>query len=282
ERTLINTAMERLAALGRLRSCGQLVFIVAISVGLAAGQEIGSSVVGTEFDFIIDEDESVYAGIRFVDRALAEMPDKRDDAELMQQAYEFEAGFRDGSRIRIFVDADFNTTDAAEAEAKRYCGPLGRLPSVLRKGVARLVVHRGGKDTTAFSDEGLIVVYSENATVRISNHDLEETIFHESVHAAWDKGHAASEGWKRAQHADGNFATLYAKRNPRREDLAETALFAYTLTHHPTRLPNELSKTLRRRIPHRIAYVAELIPAGKPIMDLPQEKPDIEAAPSKR
>ncbi|MFN3193749.1 MAG: hypothetical protein ACE361_24765 [Aureliella sp.] len=232
----------------------------------SAAQEIASSVVGTEIDFITVRDESVFEGLGFVGHGSAEMPDKRGDSELMQEAYEFKACFRDGSRIRIFVDADFDGQRAAESEARRYVGPLGRLPSVLRKGVSRLVVHRGGKDTTAFSDEGLIVVYSENASVRIRNHDLEETIFHESVHAAWDKKYAASEDWKRAQQSDGRFATLYAKSYPAREDLAETALFAFTLIHHPDRLPDSLREQLLETVPYRIEFVARLIPAEKPVM----------------
>ena len=98
-------------------------------------------------------------------------------------------------------------------------------------------MHGGDTDATAFSDRGLIVVYAANATRRISTHDLEETIFHESVHATWDAAHADSAGWRAAQEADGGFVTDYARKNPDGEDLAESALFAYTLAHHPERIP---------------------------------------------
>jgi len=88
----------------------------------------------------------------------------------------------------------------------------------------RLVVRKGGENVTAFSDVGLMVVYSDNATTRIKTHDLEETIFHKSVHAAWDKTHAATKGWIDAQKKDGGFVTEYASKNPKQEDLAESAL----------------------------------------------------------
>ena len=118
---------------------------------------------------------------------------------------------------------------------------------------------------TAFSDVGLIVLYSDNATKRIGTHDLEETVFHESVHAAWDKTHATSAEWKDAQKKDGGFVTDYARKNPKGEDLAESALFAYTLIHHPNRIPKEEAAKIARAIPNRIAFVEKLLPKDKPL-----------------
>ena len=128
-----------------------------------------------------------------------------------------------------------------------------------------MVVHKGGEDVTAFSDVGLIVLYSDNATKRIGTHDLEETVFHESVHAAWDKPHAMSAEWKDAQRKDGRFVTDYARKNPKGEDLAESALFAYTLIHHPNRIPKEEAAKIARAIPNRIAFVEKLLPKDKPL-----------------
>lgn len=194
------------------------------------------------------------------------MPDKRDEnALLRQQAFVFEASFNDNTRLNIYIDADFENQESAMREAKRYVHRIGKLPTSLRKGLRRFVVHKGGKDTTAFADKGLIIVYSENATKRISTHDLEETIFHESVHASWDPTHASSERWVRAQAADGTFATLYGKKKPQREDLAESAIFAYTLLHHPERIPHADALKLKKAIPNRIRYIAELLPPNKPI-----------------
>jgi len=129
----------------------------------------------------------------------------------------------------------------------------------------RLVVHRGGEDATAFSDVGLIVVYSDNATKRIGTHDLEETIFHESVHAAWDKAHRSSAAWRDAQKNDGRFVTDYGRKNPDNEDLAESALFAFALIHHPERIPKKEAEKIRKAIPARIAFVETLLPPGKPL-----------------
>ena len=241
------------------------VWLVLSPVSLLA-QDYRNSIASTEFDYITDSDPSTFQRIDFRGIENAEMPDDRPgDRELRQRAYVFVSRFSDGTSVQIAIDNAFQTQKAAEKEAMRYVHRLGKLPTTLRKGVSRLVVHQGGKNSTAFSDIGLIVVYSDNATKRISNHDLEETIFHESVHAAWDKQYASSEGWRRAQAQDGRFVTIYANENPGREDLAETALFAYTLTHHPERIPAADAKKILKAIPARIRFVANLIPPDKPI-----------------
>jgi hypothetical protein len=234
-------------------------------------QEYRSSVVGTDFDFITDSDPNTFEQLEYTGLELAEMPDKTSSAPLRQQAFVFVSTFSDGTHIKIFIDADYETEAAAREEAIRYTPRLGRLPTALREGVERLVVHRGGEDATAFSDRGLIVIYSDNATKRISTHDLEETIFHESVHAAWDERHAHSDAWREAQRSDGAFITRYAKDNPDGEDLAESALFAYTLLHHPERIPEPDAARLRVAIPARIAFVAALIPPGEPVIHSAQQ-----------
>lgn len=253
----------------------KVAFCVAVLIGAvshAKAQEYKNSVASVDFDYIHENDPSAFEELVFVEKRDSEMPDKRPGKnQLIHPAFVFDSSYSDGTRVRIFLDVAFKTKEAAEKEAKRYVPRLGKLPTSLRSGVNRLIVHRGGKDTTAFSDVGLIVVYSENATKRISTNDLEETIFHESVHASWDKKHATSEGWRRAQAQDAAFVTTYAKRNPKGEDLAESALFAYALLHHPGRIPTADAKKIKKAIPARIRFVADLLPPGKPIF-YPVEK----------
>ena len=225
-----------------------------------------SSVVGTDFDFITASDPDTFVRLEDMGQGQAEMPDKVDrTAPPLREAFLFVAHFNDGTRVRLVIDADFKTQDKAREEALRYTPRLGRLPTALRRGVQRLVIHKGGANVTAFSDAGLIILYSDNATKRISTHDLEETIFHESVHAAWDKAHAKSAAWQEAQKKDGGYITDYARKNPQGEDLAESALFAYTLLHHPDRIPREEAEKIARLIPNRIAFVEKLLPKGKPL-----------------
>lgn len=237
------------------------------------GAPYRSSVVGTDFDFITEADPDAFDRLEDKGQGSAEMPDKSDrSAALRQEAFLFVAHFNDGTHVQLVIDADFKTQDSARAEALRYTPRLGRLPTALRRGVERVVVHKGGENVTAFSDRGLIVLYSDNATKRIGTHDLEETVFHESVHAAWDKAHAKSAEWRQAQKKDGGFVTDYARKNPEGEDLAESALFAFTLLHHPERIPKEEAERIARIIPNRIAFVERLLPKGKPLHFSVEEK----------
>ena len=239
--------------------------VVAICNSSLVAQRYRSSVVGTDFDFITEADPSAFHCLEFKGRGAREMPDKRGPSELIQEAFIFVSYFKDGTSVDMAFSVDFESEEKARIEALRFVPRLGRLPTALRQGVKRLVVHKGGRDTTAFSDVGLIVMYSENATKRISTHDLEETIFHESVHAAWDKEHRNSKPWLDAQKKDGGFITNYAKRKPGGEDLAESALFAFTLIHHPERIPKAEADAIRKAIPNRIAFVKTLVPPGKPL-----------------
>ncbi len=241
-----------------------LLLLVALPASLSA-DEYPSSVVGTDFDFIRESDPSVFECLEYKGDGPREMPDKRGPSALVQEAFIFVAYYADGTSVDMALSRGFETSGRARKEALRYAPRLGRLPTSLRRGVKRLVVHTGGRNTTAFSDIGLIVVYADNATKRIGTHDLEETLFHESVHAAWDREHARSSAWRQAQEADGTFITRYARKNPKGEDLAESALFAYTLLHHPDRIPAADAERIRRAIPGRIAFVAKLLPPGEPI-----------------
>ncbi len=242
-----------------------LVLIVLLACRASIAQDYSTSIVGTDFDIITDNDPSSFVKLEYQGVRSAEMPDKTSAGELFRKAHILQASFGDKTTIDIAIDSQFETAEAAETEALRYAIRLGKLPRVLRSGVQRLVVHHGKEDTTAFSDQGLIVIYSANATKRIETNDLEETLFHESVHAAWDLKYAKSADWKRAQVADGTFATMYAKRKPELEDLAESTLLAFAVIHHVDRLPPKDAERIQRAIPARIQFIERLIPIDKPL-----------------
>jgi hypothetical protein len=109
--------------------------------------------------------------------------------------------------------------------------------------------------------------------VRIANNDLEETFFHESVHASIqvhgsddsltidDFSVLVDPAWIAAVNADGSagYITEYAEDNSGAgEDLAEHALFAWTIIFHPERLPEPDRTYIEFKISHRIAYFRSL------------------------
>ena len=116
------------------------------------------------------------------------------------------------------------------------------------------------------SGTGQIVAYAETTDNRLSYDHLEETLFHEAVHASWDAAHRLSRGWIAAQNSDGRFLTNYARNSPEREDLAETALFAFAILHYPDRFPPVDTSDTLAAVPNRIDYIRQLLPPGSPII----------------
>lgn len=215
-----------------------------------------SSVVGTDFDFITENDPSTFERLDYLGFQEFEMPDKRGEGEpLVQKAYVFKVSFSDGTAVDIAQDKDFGDRQAAERDAMRYAPRIGKLPRLYRQNIRHVVVHKGGADTTAFAeDKGhFFVLYSDNATRRIATHDLEETIFHEGTHASIQANYLNRSPWERAKSLDKAYVTDYASTEEQ-EDFAESALFAYALIRHPDRFPATEREKIQKQIPNRIEF----------------------------
>ena len=121
------------------------------------------------------------------------MPDKRNNKLFANDTFVFEARFDDDSQVGIWAHADFDTEAAAKTYATMAAERLGKLPRFIRTKLSHTVIHQG--DEVAFAEEGgrFFVLYSDNIETRVRNHDLEETIFHEAVHATLEKEHAKND-----------------------------------------------------------------------------------------
>ena len=217
---------------------------------------------GTVFDIIQTADPSTLRCLDAQGQAPRQIWDKRVDGEPVVDAYIFAARYTDGTAIEIAVNPEFSAADAL-TQAQRFAGPLGQLPTALRAGIGRFSVHAG--DEGFHAGTGQIVVYAGRADQRASYAHLEESLFHEAVHASWDAQHRLAPGWVAAQAADGRFLTGYGAENPDREDLAETALFAFAILHHPDRFPPADTADTVAAVPNRIAYIKALLPPGQPL-----------------
>lgn len=240
-------------------ACAGLVVALAGSEAMGAEPPFENSIVSTDFDFILDSDPDAQESFRYVKRARKEMPDKRTN-ELFADAYVFEMVYtgEDGGTktIEIWANTDFGSLKAATPYARHLARAIGQQPAFLRESLRHVVLHSG--DETAFAEEsgGFFVIYAENMDTRLANHDLQETVFHESAHVALEAAHATAEGWVAAQEADGGFITRYAERLPAKEDVPESAIFAWVVLNHPGRLPAEVEAVVREVMPNRLAYLA--------------------------
>lgn len=222
------------------------------------------STVDTVFDIIHASDPSAFSCLQYTGRGERQIWDKRVEDEPVVDAFLFVARYVDGTNIEIAINPEYENREKARAEALRFARPLGQLPTVLRQGVHRFSVHKGTEGFHAGT--GQVIVYAGTADERTAADHLEESLFHEAVHASFDEDHRLSDGWKKAQARDGRFLTVYAERSPEREDLAETALFAYAILFYPDRFPPVDTTNMRKAVPNRIEYIKRLLPPDQPIV----------------
>lgn len=213
-----------------------------------------NSIVSTDIDFITDSDLNAFTSIQYIGQDDKEMPDSRTDILFDTGTFVFEVSFSNGGIIEIWAHSDFGDALAAQEYADKLTSRLGKLPELMRNTISHVVLHKGDAGAFAESEGHFFVLYSNNMDVRISNNDLEETVFHESVHAALDFEYLQSNAWTQAQQNDNAFITEYAKDNATKEDMAESALFAYTMIKHPNRLSSEIETWVSVNIPNRYAF----------------------------
>ena len=247
--------------------------LMLIGIGVFAGGPMfarplfKNSVASTEIDFIHTDDPSVAFRMNEVGRERKEMPDKRsgdgDDALFLENVGVFELTYSDGTIVEVWASPQLESSAALYA---RHCADaMAKLPHALRSQLKHVVVHFGNESAFAEESGGFFVVYSENIEIRLANNDFEETVFHEAIHVALEAEHARSEGWLQAQKEDRAFITQYAEQQPKKEDLPEFALFAYTYFKHPERLPQRVQDELAQKMPNRLKYLQQVMATWGPI-----------------
>ena len=241
------------------KCCGWLVLAFGLTIEIVAAEPLfQNSVVSNDLEFIRSDDPSVFACFSYLGERTQEMPGHSSDELIANGVFSYRLDFTDGVSVQAWVHYDVVSEDAARDLVRLLGLQFGRIPTILRKEVRHVVIHAG--DGSAFAEDrgGFFVLYADNMAARIANHDLEETLFHESVHVALDLDHAAAPLWRDAQRADGEFITQYAERLPEREDLAESALFAYAMIKYEGRLPSTIEQSVKTLIPNRLAYIEPL------------------------
>ncbi len=238
----------------------RLIFCLLASPLIAGEKEplFENSVVSNDLEFIRSDDKSTFKKVKLTGRDRKEMPDKRNDNLFADGAAVYRVRFKDGVETEIWAHPDLDDDKELKELTTLISEGLGKLPRFMRAKLSHVILHEG--DEVAFGEEvgRFFVLYSDNIRKRVSTHDLEETIFHEACHATLEHVHARHPDWLAAQKKDGAFITKYAARLPLKEDLPESALFAYTVLKHPGRLPVEVEKAVRELMPNRLLYFEKL------------------------
>jgi len=241
-----------------------LLSFIVVASSLTAEPLFPNSVVSNDLEFIKTSDDSAFACLSYEGTTRSEMPDKRHDELFAAGTFTFVARYKDGTSVGLWAHSDFGNQKQALHSIEPVAQAVGKLPTIMRSKLDHVVIHKG--DETAFgeADGHFFVLYSDNIRTRIRNHDLEETVFHESVHATLDAKYLRSHTWRNAQRTDGAYVTHYAAQLPEKEDLAESALFAWAMLVHPGRLPRSIETQVRQIMPNRLAFFEDLF-LNKPL-----------------
>ncbi|NQZ01889.1 MAG: hypothetical protein HRT45_14595 [Bdellovibrionales bacterium] len=216
-----------------------------------------------EYLIIRDKDATAFTCLRARGVQKREIPRSScdDDSCLVTDAYIFDSHYSDGTEVELQVEKAKFTTTQARGFATKVAEALGRIPSVLRKGVREGKIQSGPGG--AYADVAKFFIATEYIDSRIEQKKLAHTMFHEAVHAVWEDSSLSlnqTSGWLSAQASDNCFVTSYAQRRPAREDMAETALLAFAVNYYPERLPQADLKALQDQVPGRLKFLSDLLP----------------------
>jgi hypothetical protein len=203
-------------------------------------------------DIITSADPTTFQTLTSKGQATRTMFDRRFGAFIQVQAHLFDATFSDGLATEVQVNPEFGDTEAARVEADKYAIVIGRLPKALRVSVATVWIHKGVNPFGGGNNN--LLIHVGQADLYVADGILEETLVHEAAHTSLDAAHATSVGWLAAQVADNGFISTYARDNPTREDIAESALPWLAIRYRPERISSVLAASIVQQIPNRIAY----------------------------
>ena len=219
-----------------------------------------NSIASNHLDFILPNDPGACWSISEQEGGRTEMYDPRSDTFFVDNARHFEVTFPN-QVIRINVHPDVGNH---EQRAREAAASVSRLPVLMRIQLRYVNILNG--DGTAWSvDAGrFFTLYDGLMARQLAEHDLDETVFHETAHVALDPILSQDPDWRSNQEADGAFITHYAAQNPNTEDIAESALFAWTLIYRPGRLPKDVETEVRSVIPNRLEYLGNMMEGFEP------------------
>lgn len=236
--------------------CG---YLFSLPVAVAADAPFNST-VQMNLNTIDSSVNSAFLCLEYNGRKNHQVYDKRISGEYKIRAYSFNAVFHDQPPIEIVANPEFKSSAAARDSVLPIAYAMGRVYAPLRSGVGRIVLHQGNKGLHAggyIEGYGQVVLYLDTVADRLAANHMEESLFHESVHAAWDKKYADTELWWAAQMADDAFITQYAKNSG--EDLAETALLVYGLHTNPNKVPPDVADALTELVPNRTKAILSIM-----------------------
>ena len=209
-------------------------------------------------DIINSNDPSTFQELIYVGQDLREMYDRRKGGSwITKKVFLFNAIYEERI-IEIQVNPEFKNPDNAFQEAFFYSEIIGRLPNFLLTNVKTVWIHKGNKDYGGGNQNLLIHIGRSKEYIR--QDILEEVFIHEGSHSsldwAWD-GVIDKTEWNKAAKKDKEYISKYAKKYPKREDVAESIVPWIAVRYRLDRISNADAETILKTIPNRLKFFDE-------------------------
>ena len=170
----------------------------------------------------------------------------------------FKTSFEDTVDILIKVNDEFKDLKKAEKQAIKFGKIFGQMPAFLREKVKYLIIHKGNPSWAG--GNGYAIIHT-NTFVNENKKYIEESMFHELVHASldwqWGKKSIEEDKWLNAISTDKYYVSNYAWENPKQEDLAETVLWWYASRCKVDRISKKNNQKVNKFLPNRFKYLDE-------------------------
>ena len=218
----------------------------------------------TEGDIINEKDPTTFQNIVFVKKKTIKWWDRRGASggyaaarQITFKAFIFKATFLKGRRdITIRVNAEFETENKAKEQAIKYAKIIGQLPNFLRtKNLKTLTIHKGNEEWGGGNND--ILIYTDMYKI---GEFTEEVAIHEAAHTSLDpewNGSIKRSKWNKAMKADNKFVSPYAKKYPKKEDIAETINWWIAVRCKSDRISKLTYEKIILGIPNRLKYLDE-------------------------
>ncbi len=207
-------------------------------------------------DIITSSSPSAIQSTTYTGQDTVRMYDRRVDQWVKVNAYLFDVVWDDGITSRAQVNPEFATIEAATTQAEKYAFLIGQLPTVLRKDVNEIWIHKG--DELFGGGNNSILIHTGQSKDYEKDGVIEETLVHEASHTSLDIEHSASTGWIEAQNLDKEFISNYSRSHPSREDIAESFLTWLMVRYRKDKISVEDFNKITKSIPNRLRYFDSL------------------------
>ena len=168
----------------------------------------------------------------------------------------FRASFENTDDILIKVNDEFKDLKKAEKQAIKFGKIFGQMPAFLRKKVKYLIIHKGNPSWAG--GNGSAVIHT-NTFINENKKYIEESMFHELVHASldwqWGKKSIEEDKWLNAITTDKYYISDYAWEYPEQEDLAETVLWWYASRCKKDRISKKNYEKVNKFLSNRFKYL---------------------------